>query len=198
MDKLSIVSEKEPLNAFYIPTPLVSEPVTHIWLMKEVYEAFYKLNRDLQDAGMTPLVGVRGYQCFAYQKKLYLKEVQRQIRAGLKEPLAYERAKEHIAPPGCSEHQLAYSIDLALNRGGTLDRLWEFEASDQFAWLRAYAKEYGFILRYPKYKENFTGQSYKPWHYRYIGVGHAKKMSRLNLCLEEYKEQFYNYQIHTY
>jgi len=27
---------------------------------------------------------------------------------------------------------------------------------------------------------------YEPWHYRYVGVEHAKKMKELDMCLEEY------------
>ena len=39
-----------------------------------------------------------------------------------------------------------------------------------------------------KDKENYTGVIYEPWHYRYVGKDHAKKMNQLNMCLEEYVE----------
>ena len=35
-----------------------------------------------------------------------------------------------------------------------------------YAWLAENAHRYGFILRYPRGKEEITGTSYEPWHYR--------------------------------
>ena len=46
--------------------------------------------------------------------------------------------------------------------------------------------EYGFILRYPKGKEDITGIDYEPWHIRYVGQPHAKLMMEHGLTLEEY------------
>jgi D-alanyl-D-alanine carboxypeptidase len=51
------------------------------------------------------------------------------------------------------------------------------------------AHRYGFILRYPADKVDFTGISYEPWHYRYVGVGVATYCYSNNLCLEEYAER---------
>jgi len=46
--------------------------------------------------------------------------------------------------------------------------------------------KYGFILRYPKVKENITGFKYEPWHYRYVGKEVAKIIYEKNIVLEEY------------
>ena len=46
--------------------------------------------------------------------------------------------------------------------------------------------KYGFILRYPEGKDDITGYSYEPWHFRYVGEKDAKKISEKNLTLEEY------------
>ena len=51
-----------------------------------------------------------------------------------------------------------------------------------------HAEDYGFVLRYPEDKEDITGIMYEPWHFRYVGVEHAKKMNELHMCLEEYIE----------
>ena len=40
----------------------------------------------------------------------------------------------------------------------------------KLTWLAEHAHEYGFIIRYPKGKENITGYKYEPWHIRYVGV----------------------------
>ncbi|HAG65654.1 MAG TPA: D-alanyl-D-alanine carboxypeptidase, partial [Ruthenibacterium lactatiformans] len=46
--------------------------------------------------------------------------------------------------------------------------------------------EYGFILRYPSDKSEMTGITYEPWHYRYVGVEDAQKITAQGVCLEEY------------
>jgi D-alanyl-D-alanine carboxypeptidase len=63
---------------------------------------------------------------------------------------------------------------------------------DGFKWLKKNAEDYGFILRYPKDKEEITKISYESWHWRYVGEEHAKKMNKLNMCLEEYIEYLKN------
>lgn len=55
----------------------------------------------------------------------------------------------------------------------------------------AHCAEYGFILRYPKDKEDITGIIYEPWHYRYVGVEAAQEITEQGLCLEEYLELYY-------
>ncbi|MDZ5038433.1 M15 family metallopeptidase, partial [Clostridium perfringens] len=48
---------------------------------------------------------------------------------------------------------------------------------------------YGFIIRYPKGKEDITGYNYEAWHLRYVGVGPAKEITDNGLTLEEYLER---------
>ena len=48
--------------------------------------------------------------------------------------------------------------------------------------------EYGFILRYPKGKEDITEIIYEPWHYRYVGREAAEDIVLNGLTLEEYVE----------
>ena len=61
-----------------------------------------------------------------------------------------------------------------------------FEDTDEFNWLMENAQDYGFILRYPKDKQDITKVTYEPWHWRYVGVEHAKKMKATGQVLEEY------------
>jgi D-alanyl-D-alanine carboxypeptidase len=53
-------------------------------------------------------------------------------------------------------------------------------------WLAEHAREYGFIVRYPEGKEDITKITYEPWHFRYVGVEHAKYIEENHLTLEEY------------
>ena len=57
---------------------------------------------------------------------------------------------------------------------------------EKFNYLENIAHLYGFIIRYPKDKENITGYSYEPWHLRYVGQNAAKYIKKNNLTLEEY------------
>ena len=62
----------------------------------------------------------------------------------------------------------------------------DLKTTKAYEWLLENASDYGFVLRYPKEKEDITGIEYEPWHWRYVGPEHAKKMKEQNLCLEEY------------
>ena len=93
------------------------------------------------------------------------------------------RQSELVAKPGHSEHHTGLVIDIAtLDSGLTI----HFEHTNSFKFLDNYAHLYGFILRYPKGKEYITGYNYEPWHYRYVGIEHAKIIKEKNLTLEEY------------
>lgn len=72
-------------------------------------------------------------------------------------------AQRISARPGTSQHQLGTAIDFNL-----LDE--SFEKEPEGKWLANNAYKYGFIMSFPKGMEYFTGYSYEPWHYRYIGT----------------------------
>ena len=65
-----------------------------------------------------------------------------------------------------------------------------FEKTDEFKWLQNNAYKYGFILRYPKDKEDITGYSYESWHYRYVGKDVATKIKKLGITFDEYYAYF--------
>ena len=91
-----------------------------------------------------------------------------------------------MALPGCSEHQTGLAIDLGLAAGDIDFICPNFPYDGVCGAFRAKAADYGFILRYPAGKEPVTGISHEPWHFRYVGVPHARLMVRLGLTLEEY------------
>ena len=64
-----------------------------------------------------------------------------------------------------------------------------FESTEQYAWLRAHAHEYGFIQRYPANKADETGIDYEPWHYRYVGVEAATRIREADITLEAFIAQ---------
>ncbi|MCF0115940.1 MAG: M15 family metallopeptidase [Erysipelotrichaceae bacterium] len=87
--------------------------------------------------------------------------------------------------PGKSEHQLGLAVDL-----GSADSVCElsscFFGTSTYEWLDYHAYEYGFILRYPYDKEEITGVSFSPWHFRYVGKEEALIIHNTGLTLEEY------------
>lgn len=64
----------------------------------------------------------------------------------------------------------------------------DYEDTTEGKWLKENAHKYGFILRYPKGKEEITGYKFEPWHFRYVGKEAAKVIFEKDLTLEEYFE----------
>ena len=55
-----------------------------------------------------------------------------------------------------------------------------------FAKIHSKLADYGFILRYKEGKDEITGYSYEPWHFRYVGIKVAKDIAKKDITLEEY------------
>lgn len=122
---------------------------------------------------------VSAYRTYEYQEGLYEKQVQREVDRGLDEEAAELKAATIVARPGTSDHNLGLAIDIG--------RITEdFETSKGYKWLSEHAHEYGFVLRYPKDKQEITHVIYEPWHWRFVGVEAAKEMKEKGLVLEEY------------
>ena len=94
-----------------------------------------------------------------------------------------------VAMPGTSEHHTGQAIDLIVNKDGK----WITENDDLikeeeiFERIHKSLKHFGFILRYPKGKEDITGYPYEPWHIRYVGEDISMKIG--DLTLEEYLDK---------
>lgn len=136
------------------------------------------------DDGVT-LISVSSYRTYAYQQALYNNRVKRCINEGYNEEEAKKVAATIVALPGTSEHHLGLAVDI-----NSVEE--SFENTAAFRWLSKNAENYGFVLRYPKDKQSITKIIYEPWHYRYVGVEHAKRMNSLGMCFEEYIEYLKN------
>ncbi len=92
-----------------------------------------------------------------------------------------------VALPGTSEHQTGLAVDFAIYENGIYND--DIKEEDKEAiWLKDNAWKYGFILRYPKGKEDITGFNFEPWHYRFVGLELAFELYQTNQTLEEYKK----------
>ncbi len=125
------------------------------------------------------LLVISCFRTLTKQTNLYNAEVQKWLNQGYSEVDAKAKAGTIVAVPGTSDHNLGLAVDL-----NSVEE--SFEGTAQFRWLQEHAAEYGFVMRYPKDKQDMTKIIYEPWHYRYVGVEHAKKMNELDMCLEEY------------
>lgn len=88
-----------------------------------------------------------------------------------------------VALPGHSEHQLGTAVDLVAKPTYTLDG---FASSPEYAWLAEHAWEYGFVQSYPVGSEPVTGYATESWHWRYVGLTHAKNIHDQKITLYEY------------
>lgn len=92
--------------------------------------------------------------------------------------------KDDTAVPGHSEHECGLAVDIVDKTYQTLDDAQADTKAQK--WLMSHCQDYGFILRYPKGKQDITGIIWEPWHYRYVGKKNAKEIMSKGLTLEEY------------
>ncbi len=99
------------------------------------------------------------------------------------------------APAGYSEHHSGYAVDMNVyTADGISYSLGSAADADPiYGWIYENAAKYGFVLRYPDGKTNITGITNEPWHFRYVGKGHASYMTEKGLVLEEYTDLLYSY-----
>lgn len=155
-----IANKSYGLPSTYDPGALTSETLA---AFNEMKAAAYNSNR-------YELKIVSGYRSYSYQSTLYHGYAARD---------GYAKADTYSARPGFSEHQTGLALDIN-NASG-----W-FDNTPEAKWIADNCWKYGFILRYPKGKENITGYMYESWHVRYLGKDLAKRVYDSGLTLEEY------------
>lgn len=167
----------------------------------ETVQGKYKLDKKAAFAAKELLAAAKeaGYDmqlCSAYRTveksaELYEKKVNAFLNAGYSEADAKTEAAKWVAPPGTSEHHTGLAMDLVSSDywKDYSDLEHDYENYDSFKWMYEHCAEYGFVLRYPKDKQDITGITYEPWHYRFVGKEAAKYIMENGLCLEEYLEE---------
>lgn len=128
--------------------------------------------------GVYPVVR-EGYRTAEEQQEILDDKIQNYINQGYSQVKAERTAKEWVALPGTSEHQLGIAVDINADKS-------KCSNEDVYGWLAENAYKYGFVLRYPLGKQKITGTSYEPWHYRYVGKEVAREIHEREICLEEY------------
>lgn len=143
--------------------------------------------------------GIKMWICSAY--RTYSTQKGKLDSAKLTEEYLKENAAFYQGPLS-SEHRTGLAIDFGDVKkevAGKWDTWLNYNSEHKamFKWLYEHAHEYGFILRYPKGSESVTGIMPESWHYRYIGVEHAKKFKQKSKAYEK-TENGITYSTYTY
>ena len=169
----------------YVPqlSPVTKEQSFH----HKAADDFKAMLADAQAAGFNLYV-VCTYRTIEYQKNLLENDIQKRIKEGLSSEEARQAAEFNIQKPGKSEHNTGLAVDILSGdyyyHHSTMEESFEYDA--EAIWMAEHCAEYGFILRYPKGKQDVTGIIFEPWHFRYVGVEIATYIMENNLTLEEY------------
>ncbi len=123
-----------------------------------------------------------GYRTSEEQQQILDEKIAAFENEGNSRKEAKELAKEWVAVPGTSEHELGLSVDINANTSVS-------SRDSVYTWLAENAHSYGFIKRYPSDKTEITGINNEPWHYRYVGKETAEEIKEKGVCLEEYIEE---------
>ncbi len=178
-----LVNKHNKLPETYKPDDLMDPDIPFIFEQKtskrkmrvEAASAIEKLFAGAKEDGVR-LLGVSAYRSHAAQTVLFNHYVDID---------GFEKASIYSALPGTSEHETGLAIDVTgENRKCAAEDC--FGGTKEAGWLADHAAEYGFIIRYPKGKEDITGYQYEPWHLRYVGSKVAKEITRRRITLEEY------------
>lgn len=172
-DLLILVNKYHSLKNNYIPSDLetLNSKYGNGQLRHDAKVAFEEMCDAAKKDNIT-LYGGSGYRSYSYQQNLYDRYVLLDGKS---------IADTYSARAGHSEHQTGLAMDIM---GGN----WQYiSANDkEYHWLIENSYKYGFILRYPKGKEEVTGYMYEEWHYRYLGKETAKLVYESGLTYDEY------------
>lgn len=179
--ELILVNDIHPLSPKFKPNLVEVQPGQSV-------DA--RIVSDLKD--MMSAAESEGYQLHIYSAFRDLRKQQSLFNDCLKglqeEGMDYQQAfyesKARIALPGTSEHQTGLAVDIASKAYSYLDE--DRGKQKETVWLAENCYRFGFVLRYPKDKENITGIRYEPEHFRYVGKTVAKFLTENDLVLEEF------------
>ena len=177
-ENLFLVNRRFTVSADYVPSDLTVPKVRgsgeHTRMRKEAAAALEELFAAAEKDGYT-LYAVSGYRSYGQQRGIHQRRV---AEIGKKEAMRVS------APPGASEHQLGLAMDLGCK--GALHLTEKFGALPEGIWVAENCYRFGFIIRYKAEWEEITGYKYEPWHIRYVGKEHARRIRDMDLPFETY------------
>lgn len=187
---LFLVNNQNPLPDNYdsiIDTTLVYTSWREYYMDSRMADYMKRMIEDAAADGIN-LEIVSAYRTIEYQQQNFDNSYQQRLDSGMTEEEAYADTAREVALPGKSEHNAGLSADIMSNEYTSMDDDG-FKDTEAFAWLSEHAADYGFILRYPEGKYEYTNIIFEPWHYRFVGVYYAHEIKESGLCMEEYFEK---------
>ncbi len=170
-------------------------PLGNISTMKGIMHCDERIIDDLldmiqaaKDDGVT-LAICSPYRDLQYQEMLFNRKIRKYMKRGLSYMEAYQLASQAVTVPNASEHQIGLALDIVTDTYVALNEGFAKTAAGK--WLAENSCKYGFILRYPKGKEDITGIEYEPWHFRYVGAEAATLITEQGITLEEFWEEYF-------
>lgn len=152
-----------------------------------IVEPLEQMFKDARAAGQNLFLRA-SYRTVALQQTYYDWHINHYKEQGYSDEEAKEATLRYIAYPGTSEHHTGLAVDIISvdwqNSGQEI--IDTFDQTAEAEWLKSNAHKYGFIMRYPKDKEDITKIGYEPWYFRYVGKVHAAAIYNSGLCFEEY------------
>ncbi len=176
---LTVVNRANTLAPDYVPSLVTVEGVrVNSLAEKNLTSLLTKAREDGADLRIK-----EGYISYEEQKALYEEKYNSLLEQnGITAIKAQAQTVRLVPKAGESEAQTGLSV---LFYDGEND---DFSRSKSAVWLNENAVDYGFILRYPKGKEDFTSMEYNPALYRFTGEENAMQTRILGMCLEEYRD----------
>ncbi|HZK01285.1 MAG TPA: D-alanyl-D-alanine carboxypeptidase family protein, partial [Anaerovoracaceae bacterium] len=183
---LILINKQNPIDEGYKPDDL--SPIKYYatdrseagrYMRKEAADRFHELVEAADSEGFK-IVMTTAYRSYGFQQILWNNYVANEGEAA---------ASRFSAKPGQSEHQSGLAVDVS-SPSVNYALTERFGETEEGIWLANNAHEYGFIIRFPKDKENITGYLYEPWHIRYVGQPIAEEIYSKTLTLEEYLDQY--------
>lgn len=152
---------------------------------RTAYKAYLELQAELKKEGIE-LDLDSAYRSVEYQQD---------IMDRFTEKYGEAYARRTVAKPGYSEHHTGLALDLYFRVNG--EEVYENEDLVQYpeVWKRIHAHlaDYGFILRYPNWKNGEVDYTYEPWHIRYVGREASEEiMAMKGKTFEDWLEKLKN------
>ncbi|MDY5727693.1 MAG: M15 family metallopeptidase [Erysipelotrichaceae bacterium] len=170
--QLVLVNKYNYLDPNYVPDDLVSVDLYHSYsgnsLERVALDNYIEMHSAALNDGIQ-LILFSGYRTYQLQNELWTTR---------SESKGIEYADEYTARAGYSEHQTGLALDITRYDSDDIQQAYD--------WLENNSYKFGFILRYPKDKENITGYSYEPWHFRYVGTQVAYQIYQEGITFDEY------------
>lgn len=170
---LQIVNSQNPLDSTYVPK---LENFQNVKVNPLLLESLKDFSEEAKKQSVELKI-ISSYISYEEQDELYNQTLNKFLEDPDYTPVRAQAAAQRLVPKaGNSEAQTGLLIT------------FDVSDKDTMSFVERNCVNFGFILRYPKDKEDITHLNYIDNVYRFVGTDNALKMRSYNMCLEEYAE----------